>query len=1007
MRSAAIVLSLLFSLPAAAAFDSPDALAAGFRDAFIHDDPRRFVQLTLPRETVREAWAEPRRLIDRTDCITFARFDWEIVAQTADTASIDVDVHGSVLLKAADRPLVNLPRRWRLEARKTDAGWKIESLMTAERVVARAMREATLAEAERIYLQARDVDPLDVLVEYADRLYPDLPEDVERADHARELAFRHGDVMTQVFAIRAQAILRVQTQSPRSIELAREADALAQARGSAADRSEALFTLGIALWLSGDSHAARPYLLASADMVEQTPDPVLPMKSLHMYNHLSLTVGEFRAALDGAERLIQRSRHYGWLEGEEVATFGLAVIYGYLRNDSVSLELLRKVRRIAEADAHDEFIPQAVHDIALGEAKVGNLDVAVTTMREAITLMGEGNPLLTFSYAELGQLHMEKGDLDAADEALRISAAAYQPEDIDARFSRVRALRIRSELRVRQGRADEAVQEATDAVTMPGEDEDVRFHLEQTLSTIALGRAYRAAGRKDEAIATLREGIVRLEAGRDATQDELSRISFLEDNLQAYVELVELLVEQGDVEGAFRVAEQGKGRGLKDVLARGRIDLSATLSEGERKREAELDAQIVALNRAITAANLAGQSGEELRERLATARLDADAFRSEMGVRHPSVARRRVDGNDVIALPAETAGVTVVEYVVGERQTTAFTLRRDRSGQPVLHASRIPVTREELEREAASFGRLVAARSLRYEEPARRLYDLLIAPLGPHLGAGEALCIIPDGVLWTIPFHALMPAAATHLVDRRAVYYAQSLALLRHSFARGEQNAPTLLAFGNPTIGAATRSTFRSAYRDVPIGALPDAETEVRSLSSLYEPKQRRTYWRDAARESVFKREAEHFDIIHIAAHAVVDDRAPMYSAIVLATEGGGSEDGLLEAREVVDLQLNARLAVLSACDTARGRVGAGEGVVGLAWAFFAAGCPTTVVSQWKAESRATSKLMVEFHRRLVAGASIAEALRQAQRSLRATEAYSHPFYWAPFVAVGAAGSRE
>ena len=87
-----------------------------------------------------------------------------------------------------------------------------------------------------------------------------------------------------------------------------------------------------------------------------------------------------------------------------------------------------------------------------------------------------------------------------------------------------------------------------------------------------------------------------------------------------------------------------------------------------------------------------------------------------------------------------------------------------------------------------------------------------------------------------------------------------------------------------------------------------------------------------------------------------------MYSNLVL-TQGSAAEDGLLEAWELMNMDLRADLVVLSACETARGRVGAGEGVIGLSWALFVAGSPTTVVSQWKVASASTAQLMLEFQR--------------------------------------------
>jgi CHAT domain-containing protein len=134
-----------------------------------------------------------------------------------------------------------------------------------------------------------------------------------------------------------------------------------------------------------------------------------------------------------------------------------------------------------------------------------------------------------------------------------------------------------------------------------------------------------------------------------------------------------------------------------------------------------------------------------------------------------------------------------------------------------------------------------------------------------------------------------------------------------------------------------------------------------------------------------------------------------MYSQLLLAqSEADTNEDGLLEAWEIMKLNLNADLVVLSACDTARGRVGAGEGMIGLSWAFFVAGSPTSVLSQWKIDSASTTELMLEFHRRLKSqmasnadSFSAARALRDADLKLLRSDRYRHPFYWAGFVVAG------
>jgi CHAT domain-containing protein len=106
-------------------------------------------------------------------------------------------------------------------------------------------------------------------------------------------------------------------------------------------------------------------------------------------------------------------------------------------------------------------------------------------------------------------------------------------------------------------------------------------------------------------------------------------------------------------------------------------------------------------------------------------------------------------------------------------------------------------------------------------------------------------------------------------------------------------------------------------------------------------------------------------------------------------------------------LDLNAELAVLSACETARGRIAAGEGIIGMSWALFVAGSPSAVVSQWKVDSARSSELMIEFHRNLLSkrGAgktslTKSEALRQAALKVFHSS-YNHPAYWAGFILIG------
>jgi CHAT domain-containing protein len=213
---------------------------------------------------------------------------------------------------------------------------------------------------------------------------------------------------------------------------------------------------------------------------------------------------------------------------------------------------------------------------------------------------------------------------------------------------------------------------------------------------------------------------------------------------------------------------------------------------------------------------------------------------------------------------------------------------------------------------------------------------------------------------------------------------------------------------GNPTINAERLAKVSLTRGDESLDPLPNAEREVNTLGKLYGAERSRILIGEQATEEQVKAEASRYLLLHFATHAVLDDRNPMYSRIVMSSpEEGAKEDGLLEAWELMNLDLKAELVVLSACQTARGRVGAGEGMIGMSWALFVAGSPSVVVSQWKVDSARTTDLMLEFHRNLLRklatggpAMSKAEALRAAALKLLHGQ-YNHPAYWAGFVIIG------
>src|SRR2546430_2115662 len=156
------------------------------------------------------------------------------------------------------------------------------------------------------------------------------------------------------------------------------------------------------------------------------------------------------------------------------------------------------------------------------------------------------------------------------------------------------------------------------------------------------------------------------------------------------------------------------------------------------------------------------------------------------------------------------------------------------------------------------------------------------------------------------------------------------------------------------------------------------------SIAKTFGPRDSKVLIGREASEKTFRALAPTYATIHLATHGVLDNRQPLYSHLLLTkTEGSPENDGLLEAREIMNMKLNADLAVLSACETANGRVSPGEGVIGTSWAFFVEGTSSMLVSQWRVNSASTSQLMTNFYQALESrenarGRKKARSLQQA-----------------------------
>jgi CHAT domain-containing protein len=282
-----------------------------------------------------------------------------------------------------------------------------------------------------------------------------------------------------------------------------------------------------------------------------------------------------------------------------------------------------------------------------------------------------------------------------------------------------------------------------------------------------------------------------------------------------------------------------------------------------------------------------------------------------------------------------------------------------------------------------------------------RLYDQLIAPAGDALRGVRRLIIVPDGPLQRVPF-ALLRSGDRWLIERHILTMAPSATILDHLRRSPATRADRpLLALAAPDASPGHARVMDMRAQE--LGTLTHAAQEVEDAAAIVRASSNDSRIGPAATEQVLKSaDAGAYRIVHLAAHAVVDEMVPRRSAVLLTP--GGSDDGLLQVNEIANLSLSADLVVLAACRTNAGRLIRGEGLLSLSRAFMHAGARAILATSWKVADRETAWLMREFYQGLGDGLAPDEALQRAQRRAIASGGRNAaPANWGAFLIIGEA----
>ncbi|MCY1722789.1 CHAT domain-containing protein [Prolixibacteraceae bacterium Z1-6] len=290
-----------------------------------------------------------------------------------------------------------------------------------------------------------------------------------------------------------------------------------------------------------------------------------------------------------------------------------------------------------------------------------------------------------------------------------------------------------------------------------------------------------------------------------------------------------------------------------------------------------------------------------------------------------------------------------------------------------------------------------------------KLYNLLIAPFENDL-QNKDLVIIPDGKLNYISFDGLlknMPDTSKvidftrlhYLLKEYNINYANSVNILFKNRSNSKNLTNRTLAFA-PEYQSEKFEMSNASYTLMP---LPGVQKEVDAIASTIKTKILRG---TEASEQNFRKESKNYDILHLAMHAYINDSLPAFSRLAFAPQHDPNEltkDGWLNTTDIYNLDLKAKLTVLSACNTGVGKLKKGEGMMSLARGFLYAGCPSIIMSLWEVEDESGTQIMSSFYKNLKKGKTKDEALRLAKLSYleNSNSRLAHPHYWMSFKSIG------
>jgi CHAT domain-containing protein/tetratricopeptide (TPR) repeat protein len=725
------------------------------------------------------------------------------------------------------------------------------------------------------------------------------------------------------------------------------------------------------------------------------------------YNNMAIAhsaAGQLEAsltALDKSQSLLS----------EESASEELTILYNSIARNYLLIEdphqaevFARKALRLSNQPP--EYTSLSQRRLAEALLQAGKTDEALQQIEQSIThlasLDGEhlarATSLGVAARCLLLNRSFEKS-LAYAQQALSLlytdipTAGFYPNPDIEEKIARIEGIRILQ-------------QKATTLAVCAANQKDPVKYLTHALATFDLSFSWTDSSRQEYISATSKQILTK--ETRQAYETAIATA----------IQLYEHTGQNSYKHKAFALAERNKAIVMQERFQNNRANFFSGIPDSLRQKEVEIKRDLTFYNQKISEAQLSANPNQVQLDfwhaKVLKLNQSLNKLITSLEEQYPRYHQLKYDlpDIDIPALQQQIIGdqSLLIEYFIGDKNIYLFAIDKNNIEiESIPFTQAFPSLISGFVQQLSSPPQNDLQQSFRkFSTQAHDIYQLLLYNLLTRFPDTERLFIIPDRILHYLPFEVLLTtpvdASENHNNYARLAYlfkdyqitYNYSARMLMSIYSQGTTRASKLKCLAvAPDFNGQIASKDGYSY-----GAITSNTHEVNAIQSFFDSQ---LLLSQDAQEEVFKSIASEFDIIHLATHGTADRDAPLFSRLIFQPQlQDAPEDNLLHTYELYDMQLNARLVTLSACETGIGKYTYGEEVMSLASGFMHTGCSNILMTLWKAQDNAVAQLMELFYYNLSLGKTVDDALRSAKIDFLAkANTQKHPYYWAASVNVG------